>query len=136
MNQINICGRLTRDPEERNGNGTTIARYTVAVDRKFKQDGKPDADFFNCIAFGKPAEFASKYFRQGTKVIVSGRMEQDNYTDKNGNKVYAWQLIVNDQEFAESKKAAEENGSVKPANDSGDQYLDIADGIVEDLPFI
>ena len=133
MNQINICGRLTRDPEMRSTSGTTIARYTVAVDRKFKQDGKPDADFFNCIAFGKSAEFAEKYFRQGTKIIVSGRMEQDNYTDKNGNKVYTWQLLVNDQEFAESKKAAEENGSAKPANDSG--FVEVPEN-EEDLPFI
>lgn len=135
MNLIIICGRLTRDPEVRAGGSTQIARYTVAVDRKFKRDGDPDADFFNCTVFGKSAEFAEKYFRQGTKVIVTGRMQQDNYTNKDGEKVYAWNLIVNEQEFAESKKASEENGvKPKPQAESA-EFVDAPDD-VDDLPFI
>ena len=137
MNLIILMGRLTRDPEIRTGNGSTVARYTLAVDRRFKRDGDPDADFFNCTVFGKSAEFAEKYFRQGTKVIVTGRIQQDNYTNKDGEKVYAWTVVVANQEFAESKKAADENGSQKkPANDSGDKFVEVPDGIEEDLPFI
>lgn len=135
MNLLVICGRLTRDPEVRTGGSTQVARYTVAVDRQFKRDGDPDADFFNCTVFGKSAEFAEKYFRQGTKVIVTGRIQQDNYTNKDGEKVYAWTVIVANQEFAESKKAADENGSQKKPEDKP-KYVDIADGIEEDLPFI
>ena len=135
MNLIIICGRLTRDPEVRAGGSTQIARYTVAVDRKFKRDGDPDADFFNCTVFGKGAEFAEKYFKQGTKVIVTGRMQQDNYTNKDGEKVYAWNLIVNEQEFADSKKASEENG-VKPKRQAESaEFVDAPDD-VDDLPFI
>lgn len=136
MNKIIICGRLTRDPEIRNtAGGSSVARYSLAVDRRFKKDGDPGADFFDCVAFGKSAEFAEKYLRQGTKMLVTGRMQQDNYTNKDGQKVYSWTLIVEEQEFAESKKAAEENGGPAPKS-TGDRYVDIADGIEEDLPFI
>lgn len=128
MNKIILMGRLTRDPEMRTGT-TTVTRYTLAVDRRFKREGEPDADFFNCTAFGKSAEFADKYFRQGTKVVVTGRMESDNYTNKDGQKVYGWKVIVDEQEFAESKNAE------KPETNK-DAYVPIADGIEEDLPFI
>ena len=143
MNKIHICGRLTRDPETRTGNGTQVTRYTVAVDRKFKRDGQPEADFFNCTAFGKGAEFADKYLRQGTMVIVTGRMESDNYTNKDGQKVYAWQLVVEEQEFAESKKASQDRDDTTNAEKfiasqvvPAERYVDIPDGIEEDLPFI
>ena len=133
MNKIHICGRLTRDPETRTGNGTQVTRYTVAVDRRFKRDGEQEADFFNCTAFGKGAEFADKYLRKGTKVIVTGRMQQDNYTNKDGQKVYTWQLVVEEQEFAESKNASAE--TEKPSEESSG-FVEIPDGIEEDLPFI
>ena len=134
MNTIAICGRLTRDPEVRQANASTVARYSVAVDRKFKREGDPDADFFNCVAFGKSAEFADKYFRQGTKVIVIGRMQSDKYTNKDGNQVTSWNIIVNEQEFAESKKASE--GNTPKAEPQKDVYVEIGTGIDEDLPFI
>lgn len=138
LNTIIICGRLTRDPEIRNtGSDSCVARYTVAVDRTFKREGDPDADFFNCTVFGKGADFADKYLSKGTKVIVQGRMQADNYTNKDGQKVYSWQLIVSSQEFAESKKTAEENGA-KPSGVKTDKngYVDISEGIMEDLPFM
>ena len=133
MNKIILMGRLTRDPEMRSGNGNTVARYTLAVDRRFKRDGDPDADFFNCTVFGKGAEFAEKFLRQGTKIAITGRIQSDNYTNKDGQKVYSWQVIVDEQEFAEGKKAAEEN---KPAaNDDGFVAVPDAEDL-EDLPFI
>ncbi|MBO4788438.1 MAG: single-stranded DNA-binding protein [Lachnospiraceae bacterium] len=141
MNKIILMGRLTRDPEMRSGNGTQVCRYTLAVDRRFKRDGEPDADFFNCTVFGKSAEFAEKYFRQGTKLLITGRIQSDNYTNKDGQKVYSWQVLVDEQEFAESKNAAAAGSSApsqpRPnAADAGSGFVDIADGIEEDLPFI
>lgn len=142
MNKIILMGRLTRDPEMRSGNGSTVARYTLAVDRRFKRDGDPDADFFNCTVFGKGAEFAEKYLRQGTKIAITGRIQSDNYTNKDGQKVYSWQVIVDEQEFAESKKAAE-NQPAAATQEAG--FVDVPDGalineimpdIEEDLPFI
>ena len=129
MNKVILMGRLTRDPEYRTGN-TNVARYTLAVDRRFKKDGDPDADFFNCTAFGKSADFADKYFRQGTKILVTGRIQSDNYTNKNGEKVYSWQVIVEEQEFAESKSSEQKPTEEKP------KYVEVPDGIEEDLPFI
>ena len=141
MNKIILMGRLTRDPEMRSGNGTQVCRYTLAVDRRFKRDGEPDADFFNCTVFGKSAEFAEKYFRQGTKLLITGRIQSDNYTNKDGQKVYSWQVLVDEQEFAESTNAAAAGSSApsqpRPnAADAGSGFVDIADGIEEDLPFI
>ena len=138
MNLIVLCGRLTKDPEIRTANNNSIARYTLAVDRRFKREGQPAADFFNCTVFGKGAEFAEKYLKQGPKMLVTGRIESDNYTNKDGQKVYGWQVIVESQEFAESKAAAAttapEQEQTAPEQES--KYLDIADGIEEDLPFI
>ena len=140
MNKIILMGRLTRDPEMRSSGNTTICRYSIAVDRRFKRDGEPDADFFNCTVFGKGAEFAEKYFRQGTKILITGRIQSDNYTNKDGQKVYSWQVIVDEQEFAESKNAASAGSTSqqpKPnAAEAGSGFGDIADGIEEDLPFI
>lgn len=129
MNKVILMGRLTRDPEYRTGN-TNVARYTLAVDRRFKKDGEPDADFFNCTAFGKSADFAEKYFRQGMKIVVTGRIQSDNYTNKNGEKVYSWQVIVEEQEFAESKSSEHKPTEEKP------KYVEVPDDIEEDLPFI
>lgn len=134
MNASIICGRLTRSPEVKEGS-TKVARYTLAVDRAFKKEGSAEADFFNCVAFGKGAEFAEKYLTKGTKIIARGRMECEPYTDKDGKKQYPWQFIVESQEFAESKKASEGNGS-SGVNTDAKGYVEIKDGIEEDLPFI
>lgn len=134
MNKLILIGRLTADPETRTGTGTTITRYTLAVDRRFKRDGEPEADFFNCTAFGKSAEFADKYFKKGIKIVVVGRMEQDNYTNKDGNKVYAWKVIVEEQEFAESKAASAQATESAPVAKA--EFVDLNTGIDDDLPFI
>lgn len=133
MNKLILMGRLTRDPEVRSNNENKIARYSLAVDRRFKREGQPEADFFNCTVFGKGAEFAEKWLKKGTKIVAVGRIESDNYTDKEGNKVYSWQVIVEEQEFAESKAA---NAESAPAEKSESKFVDIADGITEDLPFM
>ena len=143
MNKVILMGRLTRDPEMRNSNGesnTAIARYTLAVDRRYKRDGEAGADFISCVAFGRSAEFAQKYFRQGLKVVVTGRIQTGSYTNRDGNKVYTTDVVVEDQEFAESKAAAGqgENGrseqKPEPQVDA-DGFMNIPDGIDEELPF-
>ena len=109
MNKVILMGRLTRDPEVRYSQGdsaTAVARYTLAVDRRFKRDGEASADFINCVVFGKSAEFAERYFRQGLKVVVSGRIQTGSYTNRDGVKVYTTDVVVEDQEFAESKAAS------------------------------
>ena len=109
MNKVILMGRLTRDPEVRYSQGasqTAVARFSVAVDRRFKRDGEPDADFFNCTAFGKQAEFVEKYLHKGTKILLSGRIQNDNYTNKDGQMVYSVRVIVEEIEFAESKNAS------------------------------
>ena len=142
MNKIILMGRLTRDPEMRSAGSTTVCRYTLAVDRRFRREGEPEADFFNCTAFGKSAEFAEKYFRQGAKILITGRIQSDNYTNKDGQKVFSWQVIVDEQEFAESKNASNASAggaSSQPrpdASNAGSGFVDIKDGIEEDLPFI
>lgn len=103
MNLVCLMGRLTRDPEIRTTESTTIARYTLAVDRRFKKDGEQGADFINCVAFGKSAEFAEKYFQKGTKIAVTGRIQTGSYEKEDGTKVYTTDIIVDNQEFAESK---------------------------------
>ena len=139
MNKVILMGRLTRDPEVRYSQGensTAIARYTLAVDRRF-------------VAFGRSAEFAEKYFRQGLKVIVTGRIQTGSYTNKEGQKVYTTDVVVEDQEFAESKAVSDANaGSFRaaapspapapatPVSDAGDGFMNIPDGIDEELPFI
>lgn len=124
MNFCVICGRLTKDPEVRaTQEGMLIARYTVAVDRPGKKD---KADFFDCKAFGKSAEFAEKYLRKGMKILIDGSMQQGSYTTKDGKLVYYWELIVNHHEFCEGKKEPE------PKQES---FVDIPDDIGEELPF-
>lgn len=143
MNKVILMGRLTRDPEMRNSNGesnTAIARYTLAVDRRYKREGDAGADFISCVAFGRSAEFAEKYFRQGLKVVITGRIQTGSYTNRDGNKVYTTDVAVEDQEFAESKAAAGqgENGrseqKPEPQVDA-DGFMNIPDGIDEELPF-
>ena len=140
MNKVVLMGRLTRDPEVRysqGDNALAVARYTLAVDRRFKRDNEPAADFIPCIVFGKGAEFTEKYFRQGMKVTICGRIQTGSYTNKEGVKVYTTEVIVEEQEFAESKKSTEQNSPSsnerRPA--SGDGFMNIPDGIGEELPF-
>ena len=143
MNKVILVGRLTRDPEVRYSQGenaTAIARYTLAVDRRFKRDGEPTADFINCVVFGKSAEFAEKYFRQGLRVAISGRITTGSYTNKDGIKVYTTEVTVEEQEFAESKSESEANKTsnqqATSANaSSGGGFMNIPDGIEEELPF-
>ena len=147
MNKVIMMGRLTRDPEVRysqGANATAIARFSLAVDRRWKREGEPDADFFNCTVFGRQADFVEKYLRQGIKVVVTGRIQNDNYTNKDGQKVYSVQIIVEEIEFAESKNAASGNGGAaasqagvrpSPSQASGDGFMSIPDGAEEELPF-
>ena len=143
MNKVILVGRLTRDPEVRYTQGenqTAIARYTLAVDRRFKRDGEPTADFINCVVFGKSAEFAEKYFRQGLRVAISGRITTGSYTNKDGIKVYTTEVTVEEQEFAESKAESEANKTSNqqpvPTNaSSGDGFINVPDGVDEELPF-
>lgn len=129
-------GRLTRDPEVRHSQGENplaIARFTLAVDRRFKRDGEQSADFISCVAFGKQAEHAERYYKQGIKIVICGRIQTGSYTNKDGVKVYTTEVVVEEQEFAESKKTEE----TKPAagNVDADGFMNIPDGIDEDLPF-
>lgn len=138
MNKVILMGRLTRDPEVRytqGDNAMAIARYSLAVDRRFKRDGEPDADFINCVAFGKSGEFAEKYLKKGTKVAVVGRIQTGSYTNKDGQKVYTTDVVVEEQEFAESKNSgSSDNNQSAPANKNTD-FMNIPDGIDEELPF-
>lgn len=143
MNKVILMGRLTRDPEVRYSQGekaTAVARFTLAVDRRFKREGDQNADFINCISFGKSAEFAEKYFHQGMKVTICGRIQTGSYTNKDGNKVYTTDVVIEEQEFAESKKASENNSSggghrQDSPDPNGDGFMNIPDGIDEELPF-
>jgi single-strand DNA-binding protein len=153
MNKVILMGRLTRDPEVRYSTGdsaTAIARYTLAVDRRFHRDGEATADFISCTVFGRGAEFAEKYLHQGTKIAVTGRIQTGSYTNRDGQKVYTTDVIVEDQQFAESKAAAENSGYARqsapapraaapmpaPSQASaGDGFMNIPDGIDEELPF-
>lgn len=135
MNKIILMGRLVRDPEiSSSTSGTTFARFTIAVDRRFKKEGEPDADFFNCTSFGKQAEFVEKYLKKGTKIVVSGRLQNNNYTNKEGQKVYDVRIMVEEIEFAESKPDSS-NSAAKSEQPSGNDFLNIPDGLVEELPF-
>ena len=140
MNKVILMGRLTRDPEVRytqGDNAMAIARYSLAVDRRFKKDGdEQTADFINCIAFGKAGEFAEKYFRKGTKIAVVGRIQTGSYTNKDGQKVYTTDVVVEEQEFAESKNSSSsDNNQSEPANKNTD-FMNIPDGIEDtELPF-
>ena len=172
MNKVVLVGRLTRDPDVRysqGDNSTAVARYSLAVDRKFKRDGEPTADFISCVAIGRAGEFAEKYFRQGLRVAISGRIQTGSYTNKDGVKVYTTDVFVEEQEFAESKSeynanqqsknqqngnqqsknqqngnqqngnqqnGNQQNGSfASPRSDYGDGFMNIPDGIDEELPF-
>ena len=144
MNKAILCGRLTKDPDVRYSQGAepqAIARYTLAVDRRGRstKEGEQTADFISCIAFGKNGEFAEKYLKKGTKMLITGRIQTGSYTNKEGVKVYTTDIVVEDQEFAESKNSSQNgtgNAQSAPANASEDDgFMDIPDGIDEELPF-
>ena len=154
MNKVILMGRLTRDPEIRYGGGdnsTAVARYTLAVDRRFVRrdngDNQQNADFIGCVAFGKSAEFAEKYLRQGTKIAITGRIQTGSYTNRDGQKIYTTDVIVEEQEFAESK-ANSDGGNYQRSTQSGNSsssissstmdeagFMNIPDGIDDELPF-
>ncbi len=144
MNKVILMGRLTRDPEVRYSQGdsaSAVARYTLAVDRRFKRDGEQSADFINCVAFGRAAEFAERYLRQGVKIAVTGRIQTGSYTNRDGVRVYTTDVVIEEQEFAESKAASASNSGYQsapapsPSVDIGDGFMNIPDGIDEELPF-
>ena len=152
MNKVILMGRLTRDPEIRytaGDNPTAVARYTLAVNRKYKREGEAAADFVPCIAFGKTAEIAEKYLSQGSKILISGHIQTGSYTNREGQKVYTTEVVVEDQEFAESKNASEQHAggfgggysapapapAPAPSAASADGFMNIPDGIDEELPF-
>ena len=140
MNKVILMGRLTRNPDVRYSQGekaTCVARYTLAVNRRFRREGDQDADFINCVAFGRNGEFAEKYFRQGMRVLVSGRIQTGSYTNKEGQRVYTTDIIADDQEFADSKNASA-GGKQAPemGKPIGDGFMSIPDGVEdESLPF-
>lgn len=137
MNKIILLSRLTRDPEVRYSQGEksmAIASFSVAVNRKFKRDGEPDADFFNCTAFGNQAQFVEKYLKKGTKILLSGRVQNDNYTNKEGQKVYSVSIIAEEIEFAESKGNSDTQQNTQPQFNA-DGFMNIPTGLTESLPF-
>lgn len=131
MNKSIFTGNLTRDPEIRYSQGTNmaVAHFGIAVNRKFAKDGEIDTDFFNCTAFGKTAEFIEKYFHKGSRIFLAGRVQNDNYTNKNGEKVYSVQIIVEDVEFGEKKSSQE------TTHDNNDDFVQIPEGQTGDIPF-
>lgn len=147
MNKVILMGRLVRDPEIRYSQGensTAVARYTLAVDRRFKREGDQGADFISCIAFGKSGEFAEKYLHRGIKIVISGRIQTGSYTNKEGRKVYTTDVVVEEQEFAESKNANQSQPARQNNQDPGispygnspfDGFTNIPDGIDDDFPF-
>ena len=142
MNKVILMGRLTRDPEVRYSQGESamaVARFTLAVDRRFRRDDA-STDFISCVAFRKNAEFLEKYFRQGMKAVVCGSIQTGSYTHRDGQKVYTTDVIVDEIEFAESKNAQAESGfqpvsRPQPSSAMGDGFMNIPDGIDEELPF-
>lgn len=146
MNKVILCGRLTRDPEIRHSQGeqaTAIARFTLAVDRRFKKEGEQNADFISCVAFGKIAEIIEKYCKQGMKLIVEGRWQTGNYTDKNGNRVFTNDCMIESIEFAENKKESNNAGftpgptpvpNPAPTPQANNGFMNIPSGF-EELPF-
>ena len=145
MNKVILMGRLTRDAEIRYSQGesaTAIARFSLAVDRRFRRDGDDqNTDFINCVAFGRTAEFLERFGRKGTKFVLEGRIQTGSYNNKDGQKVYTTDVVVENIEFAESKNSSGSGGSTnQPApapssSSAGDGFMNIPDGIDEELPF-
>jgi single-strand DNA-binding protein len=138
MNKVILMGRLTKCPEIRStADGKTIASYSLAVNRSFKREGDPDADFLNCVAFGKPAEFAEKYFKKGMQILVTGRIQTGSYTNKEGHKVYTTDIIIESQEFTERKQETPQKPTEAPQTTPekvADGWVNMPENI-DDLPF-
>lgn len=134
MNKVILCGRLTADPEVRYSQGenpTAVARYSLAIDRKYSKGDERQTDFINCIAFGKSGEFAEKYLKKGMKILVVGRIQTGSYTNKDGQKVYTTDVVIEEHEFVESKKTDNQ----EPQQYTGDDNFMNFDGSSADLPF-
>lgn len=138
MNKVILMGRLTRDPDVRYSEGEkdmAVGRYTLAINRRYKKEGEAAADFINCVCFDKKAEFAGKYFFQGLRVAVTGRIQTGSYVNREGKKVYTTNVVVEDQEFAEGRRTQEGQPPAEGPAPDGDALLDIPDNIDEELPF-
>lgn len=138
MNKLILMGRLVREPEVRYGGSQNmaIARFTLAVDRRFKREGQPEADFFDCVAFGKLGEFVEKYLSKGIKIVLDGEIQNNNYTNKKGEMVYGFRVIANNIEFAESKNANQNAGKSKKAEESDEDFVKVPEGENDELPFV
>lgn len=134
MNKVILIGRLTKDVDTRSDGNTSVSRYTLAVDRKFNRE-QQSADFINCVCFGKSSEFADKYLRKGMKICVVGRIQTGSYTDRNGNKVYTTDIVVEEHEFCESRGTQEQERPQPAPTPMQDGFMNIPDGIDEELPF-
>lgn len=130
MNKVFLIGRLTRDVDSKAAGETSVARITVAVDRKYKKDGQVEADFINCVAFGKTADFIAKYFSKGSKIVIEGRWQTGSYTNKEGQKVYTNDCVIESVEFGESKK-----DSVTSAPEGADDFMGASTDIDDEMPF-
>ena len=138
MNKVILMGRLTRDPEVRysqGDNATAIARFTLAVDRRIKRDNEASADYINCVSFGRSAEFTEKYFHKGTKIVIAGRIQTGSYTNKDGVKVYTTVVIVEEQEFAESKSESKNTSNPVEESSADDGFMNLTDEYDDELPF-
>jgi single-strand DNA-binding protein len=137
MNKVNLIGRLCKEVEARYSQGENplcVARYSLAVDRKYKKEGEQSADFINCVAFGKSGEFAEKFLKKGMKIAVSGRIQTGSYTDKDGKKVYTTDVVVEEHFFCEGKGQEEHSTPTAPAQES--DFMSIPAGMQEELPFL
>lgn len=144
MNNVSLVGRLVRDPEVRYGQNesVSVAKFSLAVERKWKRDGEPTVDFINCTVFGKSAEFTEKYFRKGMRVAITGRIQTGSYKNKDGQTVFTTEIIVDSQEIAQSKSESNESSTASnaeagksPYGSSGDDFMSIPEGAEDELPF-
>ncbi|CUQ59193.1 Single-stranded DNA-binding protein ssbB [[Ruminococcus] torques] len=144
MNNVSLVGRLVRDPEVRYGQNesVSVAKFSLAVERRFKRDGDPTVDFINCTVFGKSAEFTEKYFRKGMRVAITGRIQTGSYKNKDGQTVFTTEIIVESQEIAQSKSESNESSTASnaeagksPYGSSGDDFMSIPEGAEDELPF-
>jgi single-strand DNA-binding protein len=144
MNNVSLVGRLVRDPEVRYGQNesVSVAKFSLAVERKWKRDGEPTVDFINCTVFGKSAEFTEKYFRKGMRVAITGRIQTGSYKNKDGQTVFTTEIIVESQEIAQSKSESNESSTAinaeagkSPYGSSGDDFMSIPEGAEDELPF-
>lgn len=142
MNNVSLVGRLVRDPEVRYGQNesVSVAKFSLAVERKWKRDGEPTVDFINCTVFGKSAEFTEKYFRKGMRVAITGRIQTGSYKNKDGQTVFTTEIIVESQEIAQSKSESNEHSNAEagksPYGSSGDDFMSIPEGAEDELPFL